>query len=353
MKSRRPKKVDTPLSVDLLEDRCLPSAVSIVPVVADLAQKTTQSLSVLVADVHPGAHSAGASGEHRQDTAPAHHDKAAVSVDIGAEHGSDDRIPALVTIHPTAVVVSEPLHGAIDANHGKAIASVADSVEIAAAPGVVAAKATSVTSTAGAPPARTAAVANNKAAAEVEVPVAVAGQNFNEFPTAAAVEIVPNAPANIPRSELLAPPSGLTAPPVPAVRDGPAAGNPLPGAAVALVANPVADEGPPLTEVSAAPVSDGYFSPFGGDLIADLPIHMPDFAAVERAFDQLADWVGLDAVRGGGSWLLAAAMAAAAAEVARRQLKPLPARGVPLDDGPPPGWLPEGNEPTRGDDGHA
>jgi len=39
MKSRRQKKVDTPLSVDLLEDRCLPSALSIVPVVADLAQK--------------------------------------------------------------------------------------------------------------------------------------------------------------------------------------------------------------------------------------------------------------------------------------------------------------------------
>jgi hypothetical protein len=80
---------------------------------------------------------------------------------------------------------------------------------------------------------------------------------------------------------------------------------------------------------------------------------MPDFAAVERAFDQLADYVGLDGVRGGGSWLLAAAMAAAAAEVGRRQMKPMPASGLPPDDGPPPGWLPEGNEPIPGDDGHA
>jgi hypothetical protein len=347
MNSRRRKKVDTPLSVDLLEDRCLPSAVSIVPLVTDLAQKTTQSLAVLVADVQPDSHSAGVSGEHRQDTGRGHHEKALVSVDIGGEHGSNDNIPVVVTTHPTPVVGSETARGAIDGNHGNVAATVADSVEGPATPVAAAAKATAVTSTTGAPSATVATGANGKAAA------AVPESNLHELLTVAAVEMVPSAPANIPRPELPAAPSGLLTPPVAVAADSPAVGNPAPGAMITLATNSIAEEDPPLTEVSTAPAHDNSFSPFAGDLIADLPIHMPDFAAVERAFDQLADWVGLDTARGGGNWLLAAAMAAAAAEVARRQLMPAPVRGLTSADGPPPGWLPEGDDPMPGDDGHA
>lgn len=345
MNSRRRKKVDTPLSVDLLEDRCLPSAVSIVPMVTDPAQKITQSLAVLVADVQPDSHSAGMSGEHRQDTGRGHHEKALVSVGIGGEHGSNDSIPVLVTTHPTSVVGSETARGAIDGNHGKVAATVADSVEGPAT--TAAAKATAVTSTTGAPSATMATGTNGKAAA------AVPESNLYELPTVAAVEMVPSAPVNTPRPELPAGPSGLLTPPLPVAADSLAAGNPAPGAMVALITNSIAEEDPPLTEVSTAPAYDNLFSPFGGDLIADLPIHMPDFAAVEWAFDQLADWVGLDTARGGGNWLLAAAMAAAAAEVARRQLMPTPVRGLASADGPPPGWLPEGDDPMPGDDGHA
>jgi len=55
---------------------------------------------------------------------------------------------------------------------------------------------------------------------------------------------------------------------------------------------------------------------------------------------------------GRGELLLAAAMAAAAAEVARRQLKPLPASGVPLAT-VHPRLAPGGQRADAGDDGHA
>jgi hypothetical protein len=117
------------------------------------------------------------------------------------------------------------------------------------------------------------------------------------------------------------------------------------GAVPAVEVNPAPIAAGPeafFTETLGLPSFVESFVPLGENLIPDLPVTLPDVAAVEQLFEQLTDWAGALAPRGWYAWLSAAALAAVACEVGRRQLKSSAAEGEDTaTETPPEGWVPE------------